>query len=226
MTLEAGRGAGKEQICRRAGAIDALQALGETVAHDARFVGIYLVGFNLLWVICSLPLITLPPATAALYVVTQRLAKRQHAGVRDFFATMRRYFVVAWRWALLNMIVLLLVSANVWFYSILDQTWSGLAMAVWLGLGVAWLVVDMYCFPLLLEQTQPRVSQALRNALVLCLRHPGFTLVYACVTALLIAVSAAVIYLWVLITGALLAFLGNRSVSYLLRVERGEESPY
>jgi hypothetical protein len=84
----------------------------------------------------------------------------------------------------------------------------------------------MRSFPLLLEQTQPRVSQALRNALVLRMRHPGFTLVYACVMALLTAVSAAVIYLWVLITGALLAFRLNHGVSYLLRVERGEESPY
>jgi hypothetical protein len=226
MTLEAEDGVSGEQTDRRAGPMVALQVLGDTVVHDVRFTGIYLVGFNLVWVICSLPLVTLPPATAALYVVTQRLANGQHAGLHDFWAAMLRYFAVAWRWALLNMIVLLLVSVNVWFYSGLAKNWSALAMAVWLGIGLAWLVVDMYCIPLLLEQAKPRVGQALRNAVVLCLRHPGFTLVYSFVAAFFIAVSAAIIYLWVLITAALIAFLYNRGVSYLLCFERGEESPY
>jgi uncharacterized membrane protein YesL len=223
MSLEVETRLNGKRTPARAGIMAAWHLLGETLIHDIRFTGIYLVGFNLLWVLCSVPIITLPPATAALYVVTQQLAKRQRVSHNDFFRAMLKYAVVSWRWGLLNIAAVLVLWTNFWFFSRLDAAFLN---ALVLGLGLAWLLIQMYCFPILLEQQQPSVRQALRNALVLCLRHPGFTLMYGVVTVFYVAASLSISYLWVLITAALIAFSYNRALIYLLSVERGEEPPF
>jgi len=223
VNLEKGARLDYRRTPARAGVSAAWQLLVETLLHDVRFTGIYLVGFNLLWVLCSLPIITLPPATAALYVVTQQLAKRQRVNPNDFFRAMLNYAVVSWRWGVLNIAVALGLWTNFWFYSNFDATFL---KALVLGLGLGWLLIQMYCFPILLEQQQPSVRQALRNALVLCLRHPAFTMIYGFVTALIIVVSLSMIYLWVLITASLITFFYNRALVYLLSVEQGKEPPF
>ena len=51
-----------------------------------------LVMVNVLWVALNVLLVTGPPATAGLFVLTHRLACGEAAGLRDFFESFRRYF--------------------------------------------------------------------------------------------------------------------------------------
>jgi uncharacterized membrane protein YesL len=207
---------------QRAGMIAAWQAIGQAVI-DIRYVGVTLAYFNVLWVFSSVLIVTAPPATAALYVTTREIGYRRQVGWRDFVRLLRTHFFVGWRWATLNAMAVGIVFANLTFYSYMDNAIGVLLIALWLGLGFVWLVVQMYCFPLLLEQSRPAVIMALRNAFVLSMRHPLFTLTYVLVAGFFVFISLVVPYLWVLITPALLAFLYNRAVHYLIQIEQGKD---
>ena len=48
-----------------------------------------LILVNILWVLCSLPVITLPMTMSGLFRVTNRIAAYEETGVRDFFSGIR-----------------------------------------------------------------------------------------------------------------------------------------
>ncbi|MCD4687281.1 MAG: DUF624 domain-containing protein [Anaerolineae bacterium] len=204
----------------RAGMIAAWEAIAQFVI-DVRYVGITLLYLNVLWVLCSLPVITAPAATAALYVTTRDLTHRREISWRAYLRACQTYFFTGWRWVLMNAIAGGIVYANLTFYSYMPPPFGPLLIALWLGAVVVWLMVQMYCFPVMLEQEKWNVRQALRNALVLVLRHPFFTLTYALVAGFFAFISLIIPYLWLLITTALFAFLYNGAVRYLVQVERG-----
>lgn len=207
---------------RRAGMIAAWESIAQTVI-DVRYVGVTLVYVNLLWVLGSVLIVTLPPATAALYVITREIGYRRQIGWRDFIEAMKTRYFVGWRWALLNLAAAGIIFANLTFYSYLDPSTGLPLIGLWAGLTFLWIVVQMYCFPVLLEQECPSVRIALRNAAVLSLRHPLFTLTYALVAGFFVFLSVVVPYLWALITPALLAFMVNRAVYYLVQIEQGND---
>jgi uncharacterized membrane protein YesL len=207
---------------RRAGIIAAWEAIAQAVI-DIRYVGVTLAYVNVLWVFSSALIVTFPAATAALYVITREIGYRRPVGWRDFLGALKTHFFVGWRWMLLNALVAGIIFANLTFYSYMDNTPGLLLIGLWLGLTFVWIVVQMYCFPVLLEQAQPSVRIAFRNAAVLSLRHPLFTLNYALVAGFFVFLSVVVPYLWALITPALLTFLYNRAVYYLVQIEQGKD---
>jgi uncharacterized membrane protein YesL len=207
---------------RRAGMVAAWEAIAQTVI-DIRYVGVTLAYINVLWVLSSVLIVTAPPATAALYALTREIGYRRPVGWRDFAQAIKTHFFAGWRWVLLNAVAAGIIFANLTFYSYMDHTIGLLLIGLWLGLAFVWIVVQMYCFPVLLEQVRPTVRTALRNAAVLSLRHPFFTLTYALVAGFFVFVSVVVPYLWALITPALLAFLYNRAVHYLIQLEQGKK---
>ncbi len=202
--------------------LTAWEVLGAAVA-DVRHVGIILVGCNLVWFLCCLPIITAPPATAALYAITREIGYRRSMSWRDFFGYMGQYFVVGWRWAILNLIAALIVFLNVWFYDNLAVSIAPLLRWIWIVIGLLWLIIQQYTFPLMLEQEKPRVLLATRNALVLCLRHPLYTLIHALVAATFVFMTIVVPYFWMVFTVALIMYFYNRGVWYLVQLEKGAE---
>ncbi len=206
---------------RRVGMIAAWEAIAQAVI-DLRYVGVSLAYFNVIWLIGCLPVITAPASTAALYVITRRMNRREDVGWRDFLRALRTYFFAGWRWAFLNGVAAGIIFANLTFYSYMPAPAGPLLIALWLGATVLWLIVQMYCFPVMLEQETPTLRHSVRNAWVLALRHPFFTLTYALVAGFFVFISVVIPYLWVLITVALLAFLYNGAVRYLVQIERGE----
>jgi len=206
---------------QRAGMIAAWEAIAQAVI-DIRYVGVTLAYVNVLWVISSALIVTAPPATAALYAITREIGYRRPVGWRDFVRALKTHFFVGWRWVLLNAVAAGIIFVNLIFYSNMDSSLGLILIGLWLGLTFVWLVVQMYCFPVLLEQVQPSVRNALRNAAVLSLRHPFFTLTYALIAGFFAFISIIVPYLWALITPAVLAFLYNRAVYYLVQLEQGK----
>jgi len=207
---------------RRAGMIAAWEAIAQTVI-DVRYVGVTLAYINVLWLFSSVLIVTAPPATAALYAITREIGHRRAVGWRDFLHALKAHFWVGWRWALLNLVAAGIIFANLTFYSYLESPVGLLLIGLWLGITFVWLIVQMYCLPVLLEQTQPRVCTALRNAFVISLRHPLFTLTYALVAGFFVFISVVVPYLWAIITPALLAFMYNRAAFYIIQIEQGND---
>lgn len=206
---------------RPAGMRVAWRAIARTVI-DVRYAGIELVYFNLLWFVCSLPLITLPPATGALYVIVRQLSERRAVTWRDFLHAMRDQLTVSWRWGTVNLVAALLFVVNFWFYAQLPQPFGLLLTALLIGFLLVWLLIQLYTYPLLLRQESPSVRRAMRNALALCVRHPSFTLTYAFNAAIFILMSLVVPAFWMIFTAALLGFAYTQAADVLLAFERAE----
>ena len=181
---------------------------------------------NLLWALLTIPVVTAPPAAAALYYATNRIAQGTYVNWRTFMEGFRLFFWMGWRWALLNLLIISVLVSNYIFYLQQQLPWSGWGQWVMLIFAILWYLLQVYTFPLLIEQKDRRLRTALRNSMVLYLRRT----VLALSTAVLIA---AWLYLctryltpaWLIITPSLAAYLANRAAIAMLGELVAEQPP-
>jgi uncharacterized membrane protein YesL len=167
--------------------------------------------------------VTAPPAAAGLYYASNQLAHEKDANWRTFFEGFRLHFWLSWRWMLANLLVAALIFSNYLFYGRLQAQWSSAAQGIFLGTLFLWVLVQIYTFPLLLEQSERRVLTALRNSLVLYLKRPGFALGMALfLLAVLFLLTRFVWPTWLVITAGLSAYLANHATIYLVEDLAGE----
>jgi len=180
---------------------------------------------NVLWVAFNLLLVTGPPATAGLFVLTHRLAYGEDAGLYDFFEGFRRYFWRSWLWALVAGLGFFILGGDVVLTSFLLSTnYTVLIQGFFLMLLFLWAFLLLYAFPLILEQEKPSLRLALRNALVMSATNPGFSAMLFGLTLLVALLSTLLFAPWGVITIAFLALLGNHAVLNRLAAWREKES--
>jgi len=181
---------------------------------------------NIVTVLLAIPVVTLPPALAGLWNVANRVAQGKAIGWSDYFEGFRRYFWKAWGLALLNILVVIIVVTNLWFYTPGNAPFEihptlGLWMrAFWVAVALLWLALQMYPLALLLEQEDQRLRVALRNTAVIFIANPSFTLVLAALLLIVAVISTLLSALWFLVTLALFAVVCNKAVLHLLEPYR------
>jgi uncharacterized membrane protein YesL len=190
------------------------------------FIDIYddllrLIVFNILWFLLTLLVIVAPPAAAGLFYITNELVHRRSVEWTTFFEGFRKYFWLSYRWAIMNTLVLLTLGVNILFYRSFEAGWAVWVEGVMIGLAVLWLALQIYTFPILLEQTELSLRIALRNSIVIYLRAPGISLTLIILLAILFVVSTFLQVPWVLLTGAVAAMLINGAmVGALEKIKR------
>lgn len=159
--------------------------------YDAIYAASTFVVANLLWVICSLPLVTLPAATGALFSVLAPWARGEptDSPLMVFFGAMRRYWrastalfglgLVAGGVGALNLLILsqMGVEHPLAFLSL------GMTLATLLGL----VIFNVYAWPLMVTQ-ELTIRALFRRAARLGIAHP----LPALLTALLALVPLVV----------------------------------
>ncbi len=131
------------------------------------------------WWLCMLFIIPGPPATAGLYQVANRIAKGERAGFDVFKDGFVTYF---WRSLVVGLIaagLLFIFITGFLFY--LDPPpefpdFLSLLSVVMLYLILTWLAMQLYLFPVLVEQNVP-LRTIFRNALFIAFASPLYTLV-------------------------------------------------
>jgi uncharacterized membrane protein YesL len=167
---------------------------------------------SMAWLLSWLTIMLGPPATFGLYYATNRLAHGQSLGLGGLLEGARRYALKSWLWALLNLLVAAVIWANLWFYAHFEGAWVPVLQGFLLFLGLAWLTVQFYALPYLVEQEEKRIGLALRNALFTALAAPGYTLAVAGSAVLIAVLSVALVFPLVLGGPCLIAALGSRAV--------------
>ncbi len=181
---------------------------------------------NVVTVLLSVPVLTFPPALAGLWNVANRAARGRAIHWRDYWDGLRRYAWLAWRLALLNLLVTLVLLTNLRFYTPgiapfdLHPTLSVWIRGVVLCLLFLWSLVQIYPLALLLEQEDRRLRVALRNAGVLFVTNPLFTLAVGLLLLVAAVVSTVLILPWFLVTPAFFAIVCNQVVLHLLKPHR------
>ena len=189
----------------------ALSLCRRTVSHLNHRGYIY-VWANVLWFLLSLPIITAPAAWAGLVNLSRQAHLNRTATLNDFWAG---FGMNLWRGVLMTVLNIIIIGLNLFNLGIYSNTTDFTTLAlrsIWWLILVIWIVVQFYMWPLLYELKQPTLWGALRNAFVMMMLNPLFTLGLMIVVALLVAVSTFLFPAWVLLTGSALAALSTGAV--------------
>lgn len=179
-----------------------------------------LICLNVLWLICCIPVITIGASTTALYTVMLRLVRNEEGYIfRGFFKAFKLNFkqsTIIW--------IILLLLGIVWTVDfrvagMIPGTAGIVLSAIFMALGFMLLAVTVYIFPLT-ARYENGIKDTFKNALILAVAKLPYTFVMAAVIVLAVIASLwstvtlmFALPLWLLIGGALIAWIH----SYLLR---------
>ena len=177
---------------------------------------------SLVWLFLTMLIIPGPPATVALFDISERIAKRDRLlEFRDYLRAVWRNFGVGWRWAAINIPVLFIVAVDIRVVPQMIST--SLAVPIQMAFYVAltlWLIVNWYALAFLFQQEKSSVRQALRNGGVLLLRHPWFSFMLAIFTAILLALSFVFVIVNMLFGPMLVGLIATHAVADRLEIFR------
>lgn len=195
---------------------DYIRTVLETIQYS---FGDLLVG-NVLWVLLMLPIITIPPAFAGLYYGTSQMVHNEPITRRTFIEGFKRYFRVSYVWFFSNVVVVGLLLFNIDLSIRFPQiAWLQFLSGVYWVILASWMLLQIYTFPLLIQQEKPRLALALRNSAILWFKHSIFSLLLSVVIIILVVVSLFLFPLWFVVSASLIAYLANLGVIYLLSKE-------
>lgn len=155
---------------------------------------------NMLWLFCSLLIVTIPAATAALFAVISPWGRGQSPSqpLANFFVAIKKYAVKATAVSLINLLVGSLVTFN---YLVLrqigiNQILSAMALMVTTIITLLLLLTNVYIWPLLVT-VNPPLKTLLKNAIKLAVVHPfwGVLVLAAGLAPLLVSLLLPQIFL-------------------------------
>jgi len=167
---------------------------------------------NLFWAALSLPVITAPAAWAGLVRMSTLAHTTPTASVGDFWQGFRENLRRGMLLGLLNVVVIVVNISNIQSYREQPGMVLVLLRAVWLVTLALWFAIQFYMWPIYYQMTQPSVTGALRNAAVMILLNPGFTLGLWLGVMLVVVLSTILFPAWLLLTGGALAAIATSAV--------------
>lgn len=171
---------------------------------------------NLVWLFASLTIVLFPVTAAGMYYVTNRVAHGKTFGFSDFIDGIKRFWWRSLVWFLVNIVAVGLFAVNIWFYSSFEGSWVVVIGGLWLALLVFWLSMQIYFWPILIEQSETKMIQAWRNAAYLILANPFYAFFMVTFSIVLFALSAALTLPLIFVGMGLVAILANNAVLTLL----------
>ena len=146
---------------------------------------ILLIFFNLIWLALQIPIVTGPPATAAMYVVARHLADGELIEPRHGLNALRKMFAPAWIWGALNLLIVGVLVGNFWSYqSASGWLWTGLRL-VWGMIALGWFAINLFYWPFWLAQEKHSLQLTFRNSFLFLAQRPGLALTLVLISALL-----------------------------------------
>lgn len=148
--------------------------------------------FGLLPLSIALLIGVLPnPVMAGVQAVARDLAHRETIYLSDQIDGLRRYWRIALKAWLFSVPITALIILNLAFYANAQFPLSSILALIWLFVLFTWLEAHLYVFPLLIEQEVKRILLVYRNAVLMAVSRPLFTLMVVLLwLALLLLCSA------------------------------------
>lgn len=136
---------------------------------------------NVLWWLFTLPLLTWPPATAAMFHVVRRLTDQEEADYttwRHFFEGFRRYGWQSWQLMAINLLAGFIFLVAFRFYWLQAEPLFRIIAVSIFCLILLWVSLQLYLFPLLIEQNDKQIRLIFKNAYLLVLKNLTFTVAF------------------------------------------------
>jgi uncharacterized membrane protein YesL len=196
--------------------INGLQA-GWNGLHHLQYRGYQYIWLNLLWIVLSLPIITAPVAWAGLIRFSYYAHRRPTVSFDEFWQGFRENLKRGAMIGILNIVIVVVNVSNLVAYQHVSGAAVAVLRVVWLLALVGWFAVQLYVWPLLYAMEQPSLKGAYRNAIVMIVLNPLFTLGVWLVCIVVVVFSTAFPVAWLLLTGGALAAIANTAVQDRLR---------
>lgn len=129
-------------------------------------------------------------------------------------------FAATWRRALslatVGYLVLVLLAGNLLFYTVVLGGWWGLVGILWGYALILWVSMHLYVAPLAVHLERPRLIDLYRQAAMLSLAHPLFTLTLTAASAVLSAAMLVLTPVAVLFGATYLSLLRHLALQTLV----------
>ena len=180
-----------------------------------------LIILNILWLVCSIPVITIGASTTAVYYVTLKLARDDDGyTIRSFFKSFKENFkqsTVIW---LILLAVGVILGVDVFFFTRLftgSGSFRTVMLTVFLAMVLIYAAVFTYIFPLQARFFNS-VKRTFFNAFFMSLRHLFRTIGMIAIDAALVAAAFVfmvppVLMIFMLFGFPLLAFINSYILS-------------
>ena len=169
---------------------------------------------HLIFLLGNILILPGPPVTLALFFYGNKIAHGETANERDFLEAVRNYWKPAWRWGLINLLTIGVLTGDYYFIGTMaaNLNQAYLIQGFYLTLMAGWVLLQLFALPFLFEQQQPSVLQALRNAAVFIRRNLVLVLVLAFLLIVSLTAGTLAFMLTFVFGGALIAFASNHAV--------------
>ena len=177
-----------------------------------RFVGkvFDMMVLTVLWVVTSLPVVTIGASTTALYYVGMKLARDEEGYIiKDFFRSFKENFRQATAaWAILLALGIFFAVDLTWYY----QFKSGVGVMIFFMfviLTALYIMVLTYAFPLL-ARCRTSVKQIFLMAFVMSVKNFGWTLLMVTTTVCVLAIGLFVCAPVLILSAGLCAYIHGK----------------
>ncbi len=184
---------------------------------------LYLMMFNLVWVVSLLLIIPWPLATFGLVFTIYDIGEAKGIGLGTFWKYIRQTWRQAYLWGVINLAVGAIFWINWNFYTRLQAEWAGFAQMVVLAISLFWVILQLLALPFYPRLEQPGFKLALRNAGVTLGRYPLVGIFLLIVFLLVLAVASFFSIVYFLGAFSIIAVLANRVVAAVLAKEKQRE---
>ncbi len=193
------------------------------LAHLGRRSYLY-VWANLFWVFFTLLIVTAPAAWAGLVRLGFVAHREPLVTLDDFWRGFRETWRISIVLAPVNAVALVVTISNLISYA--PETGLGFVILriIWLGSLLLWLICQYFAWVFYFAMERPSFRGALRNAGVMILSNPLFTLGLLLVLFVVMTICTILPAAWFLIGGAAMSAIANSAVQDRLRAA-GLEAP-
>jgi len=180
-----------------------------------RFIGKFfdIMVLNILWFICSIPIVTIGASTTAVYYVTMKLVRDEDSGtVKSFFKSFKENFkqsTVIW---LILLLIGFILGFDIYYFVEVytdPSRFRTIMVALFGGMTIIYVAVSMYIFPLQARFYNP-VKRTFINAFFMSIRHLLQTIG-------MVAIDVALVFFCVAVPqiGVLLVLFGLPLLAYV-----------
>lgn len=197
-----------------------------------RFIGKFwdVLVINFLWIICSIPIVTIGSSTTAMYYVTLKLARDEDGyTIQSFFKSFKENFKQATAIRLIFLLTGLLLAFDVYYFMRLaaPSTLRTVMISIFLAMVFVWFAMFTYVFPLQARFYNP-VKRTIFNSFFMSVRHVFHTMGMLAVDAGILFLSITYIPQISIFGVALIAFFNSYMLNsvfskYMPKQEKPED---
>lgn len=185
-------------------------------------------GITLFLPLGVLCLLAVPPALFGLFQATDQISKGNAIKISTFTEAIKTSLKPAYIWGGVNLVVGVILLANIAFYFQMTVAWAPTAGMFFVGLSIIWGVLQLLALSLYPRLVKPDFKLAQKNSMAMIGMKPGLMLGITAITLIFLVISAFIQLqlLFLLFVVSIVALLFSVTAHEILKsVETTGENP-